>query len=105
MELGRNDEWIFSEIAFCLKKLKKYDEALKYYKKAEGTGRSDEWIVSEIAECLENLGKTEEAITKLKSFAATETGNTDTVNSQIGYLYGRINNSEAASKYLCEAEN
>ena len=104
IELGKDDEWINSEMAFCLKKLKKYDEALKYYKKAEEEGRSDEWIVSEIAECLENLGKTEEAITKLKSFAATETGNTDSVNSQIAYLYGRINNSEEALKYLYEAE-
>ena len=104
LELGKDDEWINSEMAFCLKKLKKYNEALKYYKKAEEEGRSDEWIVSEIAECLENLGKTEEAITKLKSFAATETGNTDSVNSQIAYLYGRINNSEEALKYLFEAE-
>ena len=86
-----------------MKKLKKYDKALEYYQKAEELGRNDEWIVSEIAECLENMGRTEEAIAKLKSFV-TEIGNTDSVNSQIAYLYGRMNNSEEALKYLYEAE-
>ena len=91
-------------MAFCLKKLEKYDEALEYYQKSEELGRNDEWIVSQIAECLENLEKMEEAIAKLKSFVVTEVGNTDTVNSQIGYLYGKMNNFDEALKYLYEAE-
>ena len=104
IELGKNNEWVYSEMAFCLKKLGKYDEALEYYQKSEELGRNDEWIVSQIAECLENLEKMEEAIAKLKSFVVTEVGNTDTVNSQIGYLYGKMNNFDEALKYLYEAE-
>ena len=104
IELGKNNEWVYSEMAFCLKKLEKYDEALEYYQKSEELGRNDEWIVSQIAECLENLEKMEEAIAKLKSFVVTEVGNTDTVNSQIGYLYGKMNNFDEALKYLYEAE-
>ena len=104
IELGKNNEWVYSEMAFCLKKLGKYDKALEYYQKAEELGRNDEWIVSQIAECLENLEKMEEAIAKLKSFVVTEVGNIDTVNSQIGYLYGKMNNFDEALKYLYEAE-
>ena len=104
IKLGKNNEWVYSEMAFCLKKLEKYDKALEYYQKSEELGRNDEWIVSQIAECLENLEKMEEAIAKLKSFVVTEVGNTDTVNSQIGYLYGKMNNFDEALKYLYEAE-
>lgn len=104
LELGKNNKWFYSEMGYCLKKLENYDRALENYKKSEEMGRNDEWIVSETAECLENLGQTENAIEKLKSFVVTEEGNTTSINSQIAYLYGKMNNSEEALKYLYEAE-
>lgn len=104
IELGKKDEWVFSELAFSLKRLNRYEEALEYFEKAESLGRNDEWLNSQIAECLEDLGRVDEAIEKLKPLAVTENGNSVSVNSQIAYLYGKLNNSEEALKYLYKAE-
>lgn len=104
IELGKKDEWVFSELAFSLKRLNRYEEALEYFEKSESLGRNDEWLNSQIAECLEDLGRVDEAIEKLKAFAVTENGNSVSVNSQIAYLYGKLNNSEEALKYLYKAE-
>ena len=104
IELGKKDEWVFSELAFSLKRLDRYEEALEYFERSESLGRNDEWLNSQIAECLEDLGRVDEAIEKLKAFAVTENGNSVSVNSQIAYLYGKLNNSEEALKYLYKAE-
>lgn len=104
IELGKKDEWVFSELAFSLKRLNKYEESLEYFEKAKSLGRNDEWLNSQIAECLEDLGRVDEAIEKLKPLAVTENGNSVSVNSQIAYLYGKLNNSEEALKYLYKAE-
>ena len=104
IELGKKDEWVFSELAFSLKRLDRYEEALEYFGKSEELGRNDEWLNSQIAECLEELGKVDKAIEKLKAFVVTENGNSVPVNSQIAYLYGKLNNPEEALKYLYEAE-
>ena len=104
IELGKKDEWVFSELAFSLKRLDRYEEALEYFERSESLGRNDEWLNSQIAECLEDLGRVDEAIEKLKAFVVTENGNSVPVNSQIAYLYGKLNNSEEALKYLYKAE-
>lgn len=104
IELEKTNEWVFSELAFSLKSLNRYEEALEYFGKSEELGRNDEWLNSQIAECLEDLGKVDEAIEKLKAFVVTENGNSVPINSQIAYLYGKLNNPEEALKYLYEAE-
>ena len=104
IELEKTNEWVFSELAFSLKSLNRYEEALEYFGKSEELGRNDEWLNSQIAECLEDLGKIDKAIEKLKAFIVTENGNSVPVNSQIAYLYGKLNNPEEALKYLYEAE-
>ncbi|MFR1676373.1 MAG: tetratricopeptide repeat protein, partial [Fusobacterium sp.] len=81
-----------------------YEEALEYFGKSEELDRDDEWLNSQIAECLEELGKVDKAIEKLKAFVVTENGNSVPINSQIAYLYGKLNNPEEALKYLYEAE-
>ena len=104
IELGKKDEWVFSELAFSLKRLNKYEESLEYFEKAKSLFRNYDLLNSQIAECLEDLGRVDEAIEKLKPLAVTENGNSVSVNSQIAYLYGKLNNSEEALKYLYKAE-
>ena len=104
IELEKTNEWVFSELAFSLKSLNRYEEALEYFGKSEELDRNDEWLNSQIAECLEELGKVDKAIEKLKAFVVTENGNSVPINSQIAYLYGKLNNPEEALKYLYEAE-
>lgn len=104
IELGRNDEWAYSETGFSLKKMDRYEEALNYYLKSEETGRNDDWLNVEIAECLGEVGKIEEAITRLKKTLTLKDCEKDLINSQIGYLYGKNNNSKEALNYLYEAQ-
>lgn len=104
IELGRNDEWAYSETGFSLKKMDRYEEALNYYLKSEEAGRNDDWLNVEIAECLGEVGKIEEAITRLKKTLTLKDCEKDLINSQIGYLYGKNNNSKEALNYLYEAQ-
>lgn len=103
-ELGRDDVWLYSELGYCLKKLKKYEEALVYYETANSIGRDDEWLNVEIAECLGELGRIEEGIVRLQKILTFKECDEILLNSQIGYMYGKINNSKEALKYLYRAE-
>ena len=49
MQLGRNDDWIYSELGYCLGEMKEYKKSLEYYLKAVEVGRNDIWICSQIA--------------------------------------------------------
>jgi tetratricopeptide (TPR) repeat protein len=103
-EMGRDDVGLNSELGYCLTRLGRYDEALSHYLKAKELGRDDEWLNIGIAECLGELGKEEEAIEKLKKTLTFKDCNEILITSQLGYLYGKINNSKEALKYLYRAE-
>lgn len=103
-ELGKNDIWLYSELGYCLKKLKKYEEALVCYETANSIGRDDEWLNVEIAECLGELGRIEEGIARLQKILTFKECDEILLNSQIGYMYGKINNSKEALKYLYRAK-
>ena len=49
LELGDNDEWTYSQLAYNLRLQNRYDESIENYKKAIELGRKDTWIYSEIA--------------------------------------------------------
>lgn len=49
IELGDNDEWIYSQLGFNLRSQDRYDEAIENYNRALELGREDSWIYSEIA--------------------------------------------------------
>ncbi len=61
-ELGRDDIWINSEIAWELAyNDKKSEESIKYFEKAIKLGRKDEWIWSRIANVYFDLKRIEDA--------------------------------------------
>ena len=61
-KLGRDDEWINSEMGFCLNRLERYDEAVLFLESAIELGKKDEWVFSELAFSLKRLDRYEEAL-------------------------------------------
>lgn len=105
IELGRDDSWILIEKGLAFKGAENYEEALKNFLEAEKLDKNNKFLSIEISECLDFLGRIDEAIQRLHMIIATDKDyNKSVVNSQLGYLYGRKNNSEEALKYLFEAE-
>ncbi len=101
-----NDIWLNSEIGWIYDELANYEEAYKYLEKAENLGRNDDWIFSEIGQCLARLGRYEEALVKLKivlDMPGVATSEQIFVNSEIGWVYDRLENREEALKYLFKA--
>jgi len=61
-ELGRDDVWINSEIAWELAyNDNKSEESIKYFERAIKLGRKDEWIWSRVANVYFDLGRIEDA--------------------------------------------
>ena len=98
-ELGRDDAWINSEIAWELAyNDNKDEEAIEYFKKAIELGRDDEWIWSRIANVYFDLKRFEEA------FDAYSKANKLVKNSwyicNIGRCLRRLGKYEEAIKKL-----
>ena len=49
IDLGDDDEWVYSQLGYNLRCQDRYEEAIENYKKALELGREDSWIYSEIA--------------------------------------------------------
>jgi tetratricopeptide (TPR) repeat protein len=56
-----SDDHLYEKIGFCYQENGEYDEALKFYKRAELINRKV-WTMKKIALCLRRLGRTEEAL-------------------------------------------
>ena len=66
-ELGRDDVWLNSEIAWSLVEFSdRYEEAESYFKKAMEQGRNDAWIFNQLGYLYSCMGKNLEAVEHLK---------------------------------------
>ena len=83
VELGRNDTWIYSEIAWTYFSLEKFSEALEYINKAKELSpvEVDLSLVSRTSSILIALGKHTEAIKLLEDIV-----NRDEYKNDIGIL-------------------
>ena len=98
------------DIGYCLGELNKLEESLEHYLRAIEIAPSNTWLLSQIAWTYRCLGRYEEAIENLKK--ALEIINEDKINdnteekiflnSQIDWIYGRIENDEKLKKELEE---
>ena len=114
-EQDKEDTWLLSDIGWVYNELEKYEDGLQFLLKSNELGRDDSWIYAEIGQCLGRLGKYEEGIEKLKK--ALEILDKDKVNdntqerifinSEIGWLYGKIEGSDSneALHYLYAAKD
>jgi len=92
-----------SDIGWLYNELDRYEEALEFLLEAEKLGRDDSWINAEIGQCLGRLEKYDEGIERLKKALEllekdkrrNNTGEKIFINSEIGWLIGRKENSNA----------
>ncbi len=106
------DIWLYSECGWLCDEVGDYEQGLKYLLEAEKLGRDDEWLNTEVGQCLGRLERAEEGIERLKkSLKLIETEAPENINekifinSEIGYLYGFLKNSEEALKYFYVAKD
>ena len=91
-ELGRDDEWLHSEIGYQLgQKPETSKEALEHFEKAMKLGRKDAWIFEMVACALFNLDRYEEAIDYFRKAYAEKNDN--------WYLYSMGNCLRALERY------
>ena len=101
------DIWLYSECGWLCNEVGDYEEGLKYLLEAEKLGRDDEWLNTEMGQCLGRFERVDEGLERLKkSLKLIETEAPENINekifinSEIGYLYGFLENSEEALKYF-----
>ena len=113
-EEDKEEIWLLSDIGWLYNELDRYEEALEFLLEAEKLGRDDSWINAEIGQCLGRLEKYDEGIERLKKALEllekdkrrNNTGEKIFINSEIGWLIGRKedSNAEEALYYLNAAK-
>ena len=100
---NKEDEWVLSELGYCLSEQGKYEEALEYFLMVEKLDEADGWLYQKIAICYKNLDEKEEA---LKYYLkAVELDEEDTYSiSDIAWLYNNLGKHEEALKFLQRLE-
>ena len=82
---NKEDEWVLSELGYCLSEQEKHEEALKFLQRLEKIGVDDSWTNTEYAYCLSKLNRYEEAIGKLNHALEVEDEEKET-----GYIYTQL---------------
>ena len=107
IELGREDAWIFEMKGIILLDLKRYEEALNYFKKVYAKNE-DGWYLYSMGECLRKLERYEEAIEVLlesRQISLAEEDEVDGEDFELAYCYIGMGDKENAQKYLDSARN
>jgi len=97
-----DDSQLYEKIAFCYQQEDNYDEALKYYQRAELIERKV-WTLKKIGLCLRRLGRKEEA---LGYYLQAGTIDPDDIQTTImtGHCYLDLHDYETALKYYFRVE-
>ena len=100
---GDNSLEIFEKIAFCYQKLKKYNEALNFYKKAELYDSNRTWNLKKLALCNRYLKNYEES---LKYYLEAEKFEPDNlyIQTYIGHSYLDLKEYKKALDYYYKVE-
>jgi tetratricopeptide (TPR) repeat protein len=96
------DSQLYEKIAFCYQQEEYYEEALKYYRRAELIERKV-WTLKKIGLCLRRLGKKEEALDYYLQAGAMEPEDMHTA-IMTGHCYLDIRDYETALKYYFRVE-
>ena len=102
-EKGDNSLEIFQKMGYCSQKLRKYEDALNYYKMAELYDTNRAWNIKKIALCYRNVKNYEES---LKYYLEAEQLEPDNLYVQtfIGHSYLDLKDYENALKYYFKVE-
>jgi tetratricopeptide (TPR) repeat protein len=93
---------LYEKIAYCYQENTDYEEALKYYRRAELIDRKV-WTIKKIGLCLRRLGKNEEALEYYLQASDLDPDNAHTV-IMIAHSYIDLKNYEQALKYYFKVE-
>ncbi len=97
-----DDSQLYEKIAYCYQQDEKYEEALRYYRRAELIERKV-WTLKKIGFCLRRLGKNEEALDYYLQAGAIDPENIHTA-IMTGHCYLDLRNYEEALKYYFRVE-
>jgi tetratricopeptide (TPR) repeat protein len=97
-----DDIELYEKIAFCYQQEDNYEEALRYYQRAELIERKA-WTLKKIGLCYRRLGKKEEALDYYLQAGAIDPEDMHTAIMN-GHCYLDLNNYETALKYYFRVE-
>jgi tetratricopeptide (TPR) repeat protein len=97
-----DDAQLYEKIGYCFQQTGKYNEALKYYKRAELIDRKV-WTIKKIGLCLRRLGKDEDAIEYYLQASDLEPENIHTT-VMIAHCYLDLLDYETSLKYYFKVE-
>ena len=100
---GDNSLEIFEKIAFCYQKLKKYNEALSFYKKAELYDANRSWNLKKLALCNRYLKNYEESLRYYLEAEKLEPDNLY-IQTYIGHSYLDLKEYKKALDYYYKVE-
>jgi tetratricopeptide (TPR) repeat protein len=102
MQGKSDDPQLYEKIAFCYQEEENYEEALKFYKRAELIERKP-WTLKKIGLCLRRIGRKEEALDYYLQAGIMEPENLHTA-IMTGHCYLDLHNYEEALKYYFRVE-
>ncbi|MCD6112614.1 MAG: tetratricopeptide repeat protein [Bacteroidales bacterium] len=94
---------IFEKIGYCNQHLKKYEEAINFYKKAELFDTNRIWNLKKIALCYRYLKKFDKALEYYTEIEKKEPDNLYIVTAK-GHCYLNLNDFDKALKYYFKVE-
>jgi tetratricopeptide (TPR) repeat protein len=97
-----SDVQLYEKIAYCYQESSDYEEALKFYRRAELIDRKV-WTIKKIGLCLRRLGKNDEALEYYLQAYDLEPENIHTV-IMTAHCYIDLKNYEQALKYYFRVE-
>jgi tetratricopeptide (TPR) repeat protein len=102
LEEKPDDSQLYEKIAFCYQQEENYEEALRYYQRAELIERKI-WTLKKIGLCLRRLGKKEEALDYYLQAGELDPEDMHTA-MMTGHCYLDLRNYETALKYYFRVE-
>ena len=100
---GNKEQDIIEKIAFSYQKMKDYEQALEFYKKAELFESNINWTTKKIALCYRELNYNEKAIEYYLKAEKNEPENLY-VQAHLGHTYLRMKNYEKALEHYFKVE-
>jgi tetratricopeptide (TPR) repeat protein len=97
-----DDAQLYEKIGYCYQEADLYDEALKYYKRAELIDRKT-WTIKKIGLCLRRLGRNDEALEYYLQAGDIEPENIHTT-IMIAHCYLDLKDFDSALKYYFRVE-
>ncbi len=97
-----SDIQLYEKIGYCYQEISDYEEALKFYKRADLIDRKV-WTIKKIGFCLRRLGKNEDALEYYQQAYELEPKNIHTV-IMIAHCYLDLRNYEEGLKYYFRVE-